>query len=347
MPGRVDQPTRASALGIYIATYTSPSSFPDEVWTALRQNERAANVILPQAQTVVMEGKQVSGQYWITCSTALSPTAKPRLEFILSCSEWRMGTYPVFIVSTLPTSSLTPSFLAPRVAMLVTELYACVRTERVYSIFAPAPLAKSFAQAWSNVTGVELEEYPYYAARFSHCSKRTFVDRSQSPSSLDLNYSLRMACEADIPGVAALCKGFASESDPFFLDDDGALKEAVYLVSNKFAWIHEVIHDGISEVACLVATTRNSDNVHTITKVYTPPKWRKRGCAERLVRHVSKYALFTLRKQWVVLYVAHNNPAAAKVYDKVGFSGLCGKPRVEGIDDWVEIGCRSAELGHW
>lgn len=58
-------------------------------------------------------------------------------------------------------------------------------------------------------------------------------------------------------------------------------------------------------------------------------------------------ALFTLNKKWVVLYVAHNNPAAAKVYDKVGFVGLCGKPRVEGVDDWIEIGCQNTELGHW
>ncbi|KAF8580146.1 hypothetical protein K439DRAFT_1637278 [Ramaria rubella] len=346
MPGLSQYtPARASTLGIYISTYTSVKSLPRCVWTALQDNERAANVILPHALTCL--GKDdIPGQMWITCETALSPNVQPTLEFILSCSEWHMGTYPAFIISTLPTSSLTPAFLAPRVAMMAAELQAMVPADRVYSIFAPAPLAKAFAQAWSNVTGVELEDQPYYAARFSHCSRRTFIDRSQTLPT-DCVYNLRLACEGDIPKVADLCKGFASDSEPFVLDDAGALKEATYLISNKFAWVHEVIRNGSSELACLVATTRNSENVGTISKVYTNPFWRKRGCAERLVRKVCRNLLLTQRKQWVVLYVAHNNPAAAKVYDKVGFTGLCGKLRVEGVDDWIEIGCRNAQIGHW
>ncbi|KAF8527412.1 hypothetical protein BU17DRAFT_61565 [Hysterangium stoloniferum] len=346
MPGIAQpQPVRASTRGIYISTYTSARSIPLSVWTTLQENERAANVILPHA-LASLDKEDVPGQLWITCKTALTPDAEPELEFILSCSEWHMGTYPIFIISTLPTSCLAPAFLAPRVAMLTAELQACIPTERAYSIFAPAPLAKAFAQAWSNVTGVELEDHPYYAARFSHCSRKTFVDRSQTLP-YDCTYNLRLACEGDIPHVAELCKGFASDSDPFILDDAGALKEANYLVSNKIAWVHEVIQNNSSHIACLVATTRNGVNVGTITKVFTHPAWRKRGCAERLVRKVCRNFLITQGKQWVVLYVAHNNPAAAKVYDKVGFTGLCGKPRAEGVDDWIEIGCRGAQIGHW
>lgn len=209
MPG-IAQPAHTSALGIYLSTYTSTRSIPRHVWTALKENERAANVILPHALTSLCK-EDVPGQLWITCETALTPNADPQLEFILSCVEWHMGTYPVFIISTLPTSSLTPAFLAPRVAMLAAELQSWVPTTRVYSIFSPAPLAKAFSQAWSNVTGVELEEQPFYAARFSHCSRRTFVDRSQTLPP-DCVYNLRLASESDIPGVAALCKGFASDA---------------------------------------------------------------------------------------------------------------------------------------
>jgi len=302
MPGiSQPRPARASTLGIYLSTYTTPAAFPGEVWNALRQNERAANVLLPQALSALHEERTASEQFWITCKTAHSPHEKPQLEFILSCTEWHMGTYPVFLVSTLPSSSLTPAFLAPRVAMLASELRECVPSRRVYSIFAPAPLAKAFAQAWTNVAGVKLEENPYYAARFSHCSKGTHVGRTQTAPA-DMIYNLRLACEDDVSQVAALCKGFASDSvsrlfynylqkfiqpqEPFVLDEEGALKEATYLIANQFAWVHEVIHNGKSELACLVATTRNSERVHTISKVYTPPAWRKRGCAERLVRHV-------------------------------------------------------------
>ena len=55
-------------------------------------------------------------------------------------------------------------------------------------------------------------------------------------------------------------------------------------------------------------------------------------------------------KESVCLYVAHNNPAAAKVYHRVGFLGLGPETeRVEGVDRWLELGFdrSKVELGHW
>lgn len=55
-------------------------------------------------------------------------------------------------------------------------------------------------------------------------------------------------------------------------------------------------------------------------------------------------------KQAVVLYVAHNNPGAAKVYHRVGFQGLSGAAadeRPAGVEDWLELGFLGAQLGHW
>lgn len=45
-------------------------------------------------------------------------------------------------------------------------------------------------------------------------------------------------------------------------------------------------HNEKPEIATIVAVTRKSDGVATITKVYTPSKWRGKGCAKTLVRHV-------------------------------------------------------------
>lgn len=56
-------------------------------------------------------------------------------------------------------------------------------------------------------------------------------------------------------------------------------------------------------------------------------------------------------KCYVVLYVAHDNPAAARAYEKVGFAGLrqgaeTNNPRVE---RWLELGFARdrVALGHW
>jgi len=115
------------------------------------------------------------------------------------------------------------------------------------------------------------------------------------------------------------------------------------------------------EIATIVAVTRKSEGVATITKVYTPAKWRGNGCAERLVRHVCiEYVLavvilhhdtdFFLNRllekyQQIVLYVGVEN-CAKVVYDRVGFQGLS-----EGSvsERWVETGFdrKKVELGHW
>jgi hypothetical protein len=57
-----------------------------------------------------------------------------------------------------------------------------------------------------------------------------------------------------------------------------------------------------------------------------------------------------LTKESVILYVAHDNHGAAKVYHRVGFQGLSADAApVEGVDPWLEIGFdrNQVKLGHW
>ena len=52
----------------------------------------------------------------------------------------------------------------------------------------------------------------------------------------------------------------------------------------------------------------------------------------------------------MVLFVAHDNVAASKVYHRVGFAGLDkSSRRAEGVNSWLEIGFDrdTVELGHW
>jgi len=160
---------------------------------------------------------------------------------------------------------------------------------------------------------------------------------------------LRQAVEADIPPVADLCHGFAAVSEPFVLSREAAFQEAIDLVKNKQVWVHEVVWPGQPpRMACIVAFTRSSESAAGITKVYTDPNSRRMGCAERLVRVVCAHLLKT--HESVVLYVAHNNPAANICYSRVGFRGLdSGKSRVDGVEDWLELGFDRSrvELGHW
>jgi len=77
---------------------------------------------------------------------------------------------------------------------------------------------------------------------------------------------------------------------------------------NRIVWVHTVVTGGQTRISSIVAFTRNSDRVATITKVgsvfnnnrfhfltslplfyvqvYTHPHFRGQGIAEKLVRHV-------------------------------------------------------------
>jgi predicted GNAT family acetyltransferase len=69
----------------------------------------------------------------------------------------------------------------------------------------------------------------------------------------------------------------------FPLKIDAAIIEAQELISKGLIWIYE----SEGEVTSICAVTRSTQNVSAITKVYTTPKWRRRGFAEHLVRNVT------------------------------------------------------------
>lgn len=59
------------------------------------------------------------------------------------------------------------------------------------------------------------------------------------------------------------------------------------MITNKQVWVH-MIQEGDKdwEAACLVATTRQSENVTAVTKVFTAEQWRGRRCAGRLLHRI-------------------------------------------------------------
>ena len=66
------------------------------------------------------------------------------------------------------------------------------------------------------------------------------------------------------------------------------------MIENKKVWVHVIRKGGEEEIACLVATTRESDNVTVVTKVMTAEQWRSRGCAARLLHRVCEEWVYRL-----------------------------------------------------
>ncbi|KDQ63203.1 hypothetical protein JAAARDRAFT_120503 [Jaapia argillacea MUCL 33604] len=337
----------STATTFEIVCYTSPSSFPSSLWEAMEANQLNSNIILPHAQKCLKaekRGEDIGNQTWIVCSTRSS------IDFVLACTEGGLGTYPIFIFATSPVDELyNPSFVNPRIKDLALQLSTQVPKSRVFSIFAPESITYSFAEAWSNLTGVQLAKKPvYYHATFTYCTRRSVFPPRSMTVMPGLAFRLRLAEPRDIPHVAPLSQQFSATSPPFVLSAEAALLETEALIRDRQLWVHEVRENGGEpEIASIVASTRTSEKVAGITKVYTNPLWRKKGCAERLVRMVTRELLKT--KERVVLYVGLGN-SAANVYARVGFAGLKDTTiPVEGVDTWLELGFDTdvVELGHW
>ncbi|CAK5281719.1 unnamed protein product [Mycena citricolor] len=335
---------------ISTSTYTQASLIPLPVWDALCASPQKANTILPVAiKQVAREQNQgpsrrLPDQCWIVVRT------NDTIDFVLSVTEGEIGAYPVFVFTAVPTHLLSPEFMYPRLLPLARALFAAVPSTRVYSFFAQDAIARMLSSLWTQITQIGAYQESYYHAKLSFCTRSSFVDGHTTLSSTpNLQFRLRPARANDLTQVAVLCEAFAAGSEPFLLTPEAALLEATTLIQNEQIWVHTIRDRSTNEqgIASLVAFTRNSHACATITKVFTNSRWRRNGCAERLVRHVVKDLLKT--KDSVALYVAHDNPAANSVYHRVGFMGLAqGAQPVEGVDSWIEIGMDRSRvvLGH-
>ncbi|KAG8814387.1 hypothetical protein FRC17_001140, partial [Serendipita sp. 399] len=147
-----------------------------------------------------------------------------------------------------------------------------------------------------------------------------------------LCHEIRRATMDDLDECAMLCQEFAELSPPFVLTAERARMEAEELIRCGLLWVYglspflrpttttttttatssssssakeEEEGGEKTKVATLVAVTRSTPTVSAITKVYTTDRYRRRGYADRLVAHVTKYLLEEEKKEAVVLFVGH------------------------------------------
>jgi len=66
----------------------------------------------------------------------------------------------------------------------------------------------------------------------------------------------------------------------------------------------------------------------------------------QIAHRSSNRLLFDMKRDAVTLYVSHGN-SAQRVYDRVGFVGLCGKEQPVGVEDSVELGFAGTARGQW
>ncbi|KAM5530598.1 hypothetical protein V8D89_015606 [Ganoderma adspersum] len=325
---------------------------PSEVWASFHENPHASNIMFAHASKAAKLSStappNTAENVWIVLWDTRDRTSSPSVTFVLSCTTGPLGPYPVFIYTPLSSVSLQSVGIHPRLLAVARALKIAVPPERVFSVFAVDSVASTFADIWTAETGIPLATHPqYYHASLMCCDANLLRVRllAELPGA---EVVLRRAVSTDIPNVSRLCHAFAAGSEPFVLSNEKTVREAAIMIQNNQLWVHEVKASGRdAEIASIVATTRTTDTVAAVTKVFTNPKWRSRGCAERLLRYVCQQLL--KEKAAVILYVAHDNPAALSVYRNVGFVGFTAYSKGRMDESWKELGFDRSrvELGHW
>ena len=146
---------------------------------------------------------------WLTVWSSSSPFVPPTLDIVLSCVNSTLGDYPIFLWTPRNPTSLSPSWMIPRVKLLAEHLLDIVPPCRVFSIFGMTQLVKSFTRSWSDLVRCPIEPEPFYAATYSFCNRETFKEFHDPLSRED---NIRRANMGDLAQVAQLCKEFADDS---------------------------------------------------------------------------------------------------------------------------------------
>ncbi|KAB5593193.1 GNAT family acetyltransferase [Ceratobasidium theobromae] len=346
-------PSLSSRPNISVTVHTTAGDFLSVALETLMQKEEQSNIVLALALKAQRKEQELSsgtgGQrnlwlcVWTTRASHRSPTIRSSLDFVFALNDNSFGGYPLFIWSNYPSGDLTPAFLEHRVQIAATRLHQLIPSERIFSVFGLVPAVWAFQAIWTHISGKIPEAVPFYAAKFSYCTK---VSLQPATSRLPHGDSVRAAGMKDLDQVAMLCREFSQDSE-FPLGGEESIMQALDLIREKRIWVYETLDvRNRPRIASMVASSRTSANVAAITKVYTTPAFRGRHYARYLVQWVTQHLLYNEGKDSVTLYVSHGNPAE-KVYHQVGYVGLCGTPRSVMVEDWLEIGFQGTLRGHW
>ncbi|KAF9270705.1 hypothetical protein L218DRAFT_914980 [Marasmius fiardii PR-910] len=338
---------------LQVRQHSRAEDFLSVAFNHLKGEEASANIVLAHAwslKTTLPGGSvqrhvsdhsdaelQNPSSFWITvwkpCSQGREGTV---LSLVLSCVRGELGNYPVFL--WMPHDRvLREDCMGAVIEVAVTRLASLVSPKRVFSVFGELSVVKAFEAVWTTLTGFKSVPDPYYHAVLGTC---TAVSLHNLQDDLPINDSIRLANGDDREEVALICREF-SETSCFPLDTKKADIESELLISRGQLFVYE----SRGKIVSICATTRTTENVSAVTKVYTLPKFRNNGFAERLVRYATNNALKDGGKTAVVLYVGVQN-SARKIYDRIGFMGLYQQPDVI-YEEALELGFVGTEKGYW
>jgi len=227
MPGKLT----TSSPPITVTKHQTATDFLSATHSHLRDNERSSGIVFAHALKRLRKeaGSNLAtprdvedwlrfprhrvpddpNAFWLTVWSVDTTNNTVVLDLVLSCIDWTLGNYPIFLWSPRPEDK---TWLVPRVTKLTNHLLDCSPPERIFSVFGMTWLVKTFSEYWNGLTGHDVEPEPFYAALLSYCTEATFIDSSPR---LPAGHVIRPATKSDVESVAQLCKEFGDDSVSF------------------------------------------------------------------------------------------------------------------------------------
>jgi hypothetical protein len=233
MPGLLHSSQSLPGSATAVVRYNSAKDFLSATYPDLCRRERSSGIVFAHAlkRLTFEAGRKFSTEddvrdwlrshilshsstpesssFWLALWSHQGPGRQPSLDLVLSCLDWTLGDYPIFLWTPNAPEMIDNTWLVPRITKLAQNLLSCVPPERVFSVFGMSSLVNAFAGVWANSTGFQVEEEPFYAAYLSYCTAATFVE---SKSQLSPGHEMRPAIMGDLGSIAQLCKEFADDS---------------------------------------------------------------------------------------------------------------------------------------
>ncbi len=180
--------------------------------------------------------------------------------------------------------------------------YLLANTIPVPGVTGPAEMAEDFANLWKAATGQDAKVEMY-----QRVYELRHVRLPKMPSG-----KFRIARHEDIVKIAQWVKAFENEA----LDKEHELDlERAERFVNKglmFVW-----DDGGNSTS-MAMSTRPLRNSVTVSAVYTPPEYRRKGYATALVARLSEH-LLSMGYAFINLFTDLDNPTSNSIYQKIGY----------------------------
>lgn len=228
--------TTSPPINSIVVQHDTATDFLSAAYPALRRYERSSNIILAHALQLVSTESALTACAFITDSDVHLPSIQifphkrdtfwltlwsshsdfysdhSMPDVVLSCTSSTFGNYPIFVWTPHHhTFATQASWLIPRMVTLTKHLSSCIPRERVFSVFGLEVLVRTFADVWTDITGIQVIPKPFYVAYLTYCTPESSRN-SEYTNSLPLGHCIRRAAFCDLHSVAQLCYEFSEDS---------------------------------------------------------------------------------------------------------------------------------------